>query len=84
VDFGKQKMGSEMGISWVIPAIRQLSSVTHFGGRIERFGKPKNIEVGTEMGRKTFNITVEGISSSTHFNTHCNFGNIHIREMGTV
>jgi hypothetical protein len=51
---------------------------------IERFGKPKNIEVGTEMGRKTFNITVEGISSSTHFNTHFNFGNIYIREMGTV
>jgi hypothetical protein len=44
----------------------------------------KNVEVGTEMGTKTFNNTVEGISSSTHFNTHFNFGNLYIREMGTV
>jgi hypothetical protein len=45
-----------------------LSYSTHVGKmyrsgmRIEIFGKPKNIEVGTELGRKaTFNITVEGI-----------------------
>jgi hypothetical protein len=39
VGFGKRKMGSDMGILWVVPAIRQLSSFTHFGNKIS-FGKP--------------------------------------------
>jgi hypothetical protein len=34
--------------------------------------------------RKIFNIKVEGISSSNLFNSRFNFGNICIREMGTV